>query len=217
MKIEAILFDCDGVLIDTEKPCREIMANLLTQKYNYPITTQEALARWNGKSVEHIAQELVFEGCSFVEDFVEEGNKITLDLKLDENSIVPHILNILDRFAEKPKVVCSNGRSFRLIEHLKQVDLFDKFDLILGRDIVGDSKPNPTIYLQGAERLGVDIKKCVVIEDSALGLQAGVESGAITIGFTGSGTDKKELEKVNPDYIASNMLEVAEILEMLDK
>ncbi|PPR08535.1 MAG: hypothetical protein CFH44_00967, partial [Proteobacteria bacterium] len=70
MKILGVLFDCDGVVLDTDNSYRSLVSKLLTNEFNYPITLNECIERWKGKNADQIARELFFEGCDFTEEFI---------------------------------------------------------------------------------------------------------------------------------------------------
>ena len=211
MKVLGVLFDCDGVVLDTDNSYRALVSKLLTNEFNYPITLNECIERWKGKNADQIARELFFEGCDFTEEFITRIHKLSEDYQIDESIIVPNLIKLLDSI-DLPKGICSNGRSVRIISNLKDVKLDNYFDFVFGRDNLGVMKPNPQVYIRGAEKLGVDIKNCIVVEDSPTGLQAGVEAGAITVAFTGTGTNKEDLANLKPNFIINDLSELIEII-----
>lgn len=211
-KIKAILFDCDGVILDTDNSYRLLVSNLLTNEFNYSISHQECIERWRGKNADQIARELFFEGVDFADEFIKKIHKLSEDYKIDDSIIVPNLLDLLNS-TDIPKIICSNGRSVRILSNLKDVHLENYFTHVLGRDILKVMKPDPQVYLKGAEALGLDIKDCLVVEDSATGLKAGVDAGAITVAFTGTGGNVEELAKLNPNYIVSDLADIINIIK----
>ncbi|HAG53297.1 MAG TPA: hypothetical protein DCL21_05880 [Alphaproteobacteria bacterium] len=212
-KIEGVLFDCDGVILDTDNSYRLLVSNLLTNTFNYPISLDQTIERWKGKNADQIARELTFEGHDFADDFIREIHILSNDYKIDESIVVPSLRTLLASIKDYPKAICSNGRSTRITSNLKDVNLHNEFDFVLGRDILGVMKPNPQVYLKGAEKIGVEIENCIVVEDSPVGLQAAKDSGAMTIGFIGTGALKEELEILNPDFIVEDLEEVVKIIK----
>lgn len=215
-EIKGILFDCDGVILDTDRTYRLLVSKLLTNEFNYPITHEECIERWRGKNADQIARELFFEGVDFADEFVSKIHKLSEDYEVDDSLIIPNLLDVLKAF-DLPKAICSNGRTARILSNLKDVNIEKYFNHVLGRDILGVMKPDPQVYLKGAKSINVDIKNCIVVEDSATGLRAGIESGAITVAFTGSGGDIKELKSLNPDYIIDDMSQLIEIINKNNK
>lgn len=214
-KIEGVLFDCDGVLLDTDTPYRKIVADILTNRFNYPITTQQAVDRWKGKNMVQIAQELAFENCDFVDELLKPEFISSLSVDIDHTAIIKNVKVMLEQ-VKLPKGVCSNGRTVRILNNFKSVDLLNQFEFICGRDQLNAMKPNPQVYLAGAEKLGIDIEHCLVVEDSVSGLSAGIASGATTVAFVGCGGVKSDLEKLSPDYIIDDLLELPRIIEELN-
>jgi HAD superfamily hydrolase (TIGR01509 family) len=213
-QIKGILFDCDGVLLDTDTPFRRNLS-LALAKFGYNITTKQAVDRWKGKNIEQVARELFFEGCDFTEQLVTPDFMKSIGVKADESAIVKNVRAMLSAI-DLPKGVCSNGRTERLLDNFTTTNLLNEFEFICGRDTIGAMKPDPQVYLNGAEKLGFDISECLVVEDSVSGLSAGIESGAITVAFTGCGGKKKDLEKLNPNFIINDMADLPKIIEKLN-
>ena len=210
-EIKGILFDCDGVILDTDRTYRLLVSKLLTNEFNYSITHEECIERWRGKNADQIARELFFEGLDFADEFVKKIHKLSEDYEVDDSLIIPHLLDVL-KTVNLPKAICSNGRTVRIVSNLKDVNIDKYFDHVLGRDVLGVMKPDPQVYLKGAKAIDVDIENCLVVEDSATGLRAGIEAGAVTVAFTGSGGAVKELQSLNPDYIIDDMSQLIEII-----
>jgi HAD superfamily hydrolase (TIGR01509 family) len=214
-KIKALLFDFDGVVLDTYSSYRQLVVDVLNE-LNYNITLKDAIKRWKGLNSEQIARQLVFEGFEYADEFVIRVNEKSKLYKTNESMIVDGLLDVLNA-SNLPKAICSNGRSIRVKSNLEDVKLLNYFNEVVGRDIAQTMKPKPDVYLVGAEKLGFDIKQCLAIEDSVVGLQAAVASGAITVAFTGTGGIKEELAKENPDYIVNDLREVIKIVNDLNK
>lgn len=214
-KIQAVLFDFDGVIMDTYASYRQIVVDVL-QSLNYEITLDDAVNRWKGMNAEQIARELSFEGFEFTEKFLEDTHKKAKSYHVNESMLVEGVIDVLEK-TELPKSICSNGRSIRLKSNLDDVKIGHYFTDVIGRDIAKSMKPNPDVYLEGAEKLGLEIENCLAVEDSVVGLQAAVDSGAVSVAFTGTGGKKEILEKLNPDYIIDNMIELLDIIEKENK
>lgn len=211
-KIKGLLFDFDGVILDTDNSYRKLVSDLLTNEFSYEISLKDCIERWKGKNADQIARELVFEGCSFADEFAVRANKLSDGYIVADADIVKNIKPLL-KSTNLPKAICSNGRTSRILNNLKQTGLESNFQHVLGRDKLGVMKPDPQVYIKGAEKLGLEIENCLVIEDSATGLQAGIEAGAMTVGFTGTGVPKEKLEKLHPNFIVSDLEEVIEIIK----
>tara|TARA_Y100001960_G_C14778381_1_gene884819 strand:+ start:3500 stop:4156 length:657 start_codon:yes stop_codon:yes gene_type:complete len=213
-KVQALLFDFDGVILDTYESYRQIVVDVLLDM-GYEISLQDAVKRWKGLNAEQIATELTFEGFAKADEFLKVVHEKSKNYTVEKSMIVDGLLEILET-CDLPKAICSNGRSIRLKSNLADVFLENHFAEVVGRDIAGNMKPNPDVYLIGAERLGMEIENCLAVEDSAVGLQAAVESGAITVAFTGTGGKSEELEALNPDYIIDDLAKILNIIEELN-
>lgn len=211
-KVQAILFDFDGVIMDTDNSYRALVSELLSNEFNYPITLEECIKRWKGKNATQIAQELFFEGMDFTDEFVTKIHRLSEDYKVDESIIVNNAKDLL-KSVDLPKGICSNGRSVRVKQNLDDVNLLEYFEFVLGRDDLKAMKPDPQVYLKGADKFGIDIKNCLVVEDSLTGLQAGIEAGAITIGFIGTGGNEAGMKELKPNYIIENISEIIDIIK----
>ena len=211
-KIEGLLFDCDGVIMDTETLVRTKTAHLLND-LGYDITPKEAEDRWKGYNFQLITKELELEGVDFVDTLKDPKTYEYLATKPEEYALTNNIVELLEATTELPKGVCSNGRTARIRESFKLAGIDHHFDFMNGRDVFQVMKPDPQVFILGSEELGVDIKNCLVIEDSATGLEAGVKSGAITVAYLGTRADKNELAKLNPDYFANDLLEILDIIK----
>lgn len=176
---DAILFDCDGVLIDSE-----ILANRALYKtlmdIGVSMTIEEVTATFSGQSfltcLALIEKRL---GHAVPESFITNNRAYFGELMQEELVSMPGIEAVLGSLTQ-PYAVVTNSQKRELDIKLRFTDL-DRFFLPASRfdaETVGIAKPNPGIYLHAAEALSVDIKRCLIVEDSLPGLTAGVRSGA---------------------------------------
>ncbi len=183
------LFDCDGVLIDSEIIAAEVDAEHLA-KAGLEITAEEIMHRFAGSTIiaikEAAEQEL---GRKLPDDFVEV-QRAELDQRLaEEVDPMEGIHDMLD-VLEGPRCVCSNSSANRLKLTLERTQLYSRFEPnIFSAQEVGtrEAKPLPNVYLYGAKQFGADPAECVVLEDSAVGVTAAKAAGMRVVGFTGAG------------------------------
>lgn len=176
---EAILFDCDGVLVDSEIIATQALHRSLQQlRLNY--SEADVAQQFTGHSfpacIAMIEQEL---GASVPQWFLDENTRIFNQLMHEQLIPMPGIEAVLQQLA-LPFAVVTNSRSAELTMKLSVTGL-DKYFPELRRfdsQSMGVAKPDPAIYRQSAEALGYDIKRCLVIEDSAPGLTAASHAGA---------------------------------------
>lgn len=191
MEFEAILFDCDGVLVDSEKIYvaveREHLARigLEYELHDYLIRFQglgsndfwaavdrDYRALGKGPLPEHFGPDL------------DAATMARIELELSEISGIKQLLEI----HKGPRAVASSSRLHRLIGKLRHTGLYSYFEPhIYSGEQVTNGKPAPDLFLFAAERLGVDPSATLVIEDSTNGVKAGLAAGMTVWGFVGGG------------------------------
>jgi HAD superfamily hydrolase (TIGR01509 family) len=176
--MEAILFDCDGVLVDTEGRANDAMAVLLTAA-GCTLTGEDCRRRFQGLSLPAVAEKLAMEeGIELDPNEIARAVHIALASGVRE---VPGATDIVRKALQKKLPVCvaSSGSLEKMQMTLWQTGLLRLFDgRLFSTSQVRNGKPAPDIFLYAAERLGADITRSVVIEDSLAGIRAGVSSGA---------------------------------------
>lgn len=183
-KPDALLFDMDGLLLDTERLFMESLIALLVPRGFSAHEVQAFFLTLVGTSSAHTTRAL--------QEFVGPGHDIgELDREWrdlhrakmsDGVPFRPHVKEVLPQLRAagfRIAVVTSTSRAGAL-HHLEKAQILDLFDLIIGGDEVSRNKPDPMPYLMAAERLGVDPRRCAAFEDSDLGTMAAVRAGCIT-------------------------------------
>jgi len=182
-----IIFDCDGVLVDSEPIANQVLADHLSE-HGYPMTQQESLDRFVGGSVPLIVQAVRDEGIGLPDDFVEtlrvrESAAFERDLKA-----IPGILETLTILADHPKCVASSGPMSKIKGNLKRTGLFDHLTShLFSATMVDHPKPAPDLFLLAAQTMCAPPDSCLVIEDSPKGVEAALRAGMRVLGFTGGG------------------------------
>jgi HAD superfamily hydrolase (TIGR01509 family) len=181
------LFDCDGVLVDSEILASTVICDVL-REVGYESTPEELSERFAGITTEGIFKLVGEEIGRPVPQSAIESTKHGIDEKLrHELKPIPGVQEMLDAI-EGPRCICSNSRAYRLEISLKRTELWDRFrPYVFSAQEVGTKrgKPAPDIYLYGAEQFGVDPADGIVVEDSITGIAAGVAAGMRVIGFVG--------------------------------
>lgn len=187
MALSLIMFDCDGVLIDSEIIAARVESERLTE-LGYEISAGEIAERFAGLTLVRMMELLREEtGMSFPDDFVEKTDaEIERRLSSDVQAIAG-ASEMLDRL-DLPRCICSNSMGMRLEMCLRKVGLWDRFrPYVFSALEVGTKrgKPAPDVYLYGAEQFGVAPRETVVIEDSVHGVAAAAAAGCRVVGFVG--------------------------------
>ena len=181
------IFDCDGVLVDSEIIAAKVESKLLTDA-GYPISVEEMGERFSGMTWKNILlaieQEIDIPLSASLIDKSEEllDKRLAREVKMIEG--VPFALSRL----QGPRCICSNSSAARLDIMLSKVGLKDLFapHIYSAKDLGADRvKPKPDIFIHGAEQFNVKPRNAVVVEDSVHGVHAAKAAGCRVIGFTG--------------------------------
>lgn len=191
MQFEAVLFDCDGVLVDSEPITNGVLRDML-QEQGWTLSLDECMRQFVGKAVRD--QRALIEhhtGQPLTEDwlagFRERRNQAL-------HAGLTAIANVHDAVAEvharhDARIACASGADrFKVELQLRKVGLLDYFE---GRIFSGHemprSKPFPDVYLAAAEALGARPARCAVVEDTLTGVAAGVAAGATVLAYVPQG------------------------------
>ena len=182
--MKQLIFDCDGVLIDSEIIAAQAMVEELNAN-GIPITISQYLTNCTGKTFSGLKTILSAEyGVTLPDDFVQTVTLNMEGLKLQQLRPIIGILNLLNKILHFPKAVVSNSELVQIKSSLTQVDVLHHFgDNIYSSEQVKNPKPSPDVYLFAAENLGVNPKDCLVIEDSVSGATAALSAGMQVVGL----------------------------------
>ncbi len=188
MRYELVLFDNDGVLVDSEPISNRLLAGYLTE-LGHPTSYEDSLRDYMGAAL-HRVHDLVRErtGRRLPEDFDDVFHRRVFAAFARELEPVPGVDDVLEKLAadQVPYCVASSGSHQRIRVGHARTGLDRWFDdgRIFSAEDVGRGKPAPDLFLHAARRMGVPPERCVVVEDSPLGVQAAVAAGMDVYGFT---------------------------------
>ncbi|MGC5343444.1 HAD family hydrolase [Streptomyces sp. AM 4-1-1] len=188
MRYELVIFDNDGVLVDSEPLSNTILSTYLTE-LGHPTTYEESLRDFMGAAV-HRVHDLVQErtGQKLPMDFDEMLHARIFAAFQQGLEPVDGVADVLGKLVAEgvPYCVASSGSHERIrVGHLKTgLDQWFEDEWIFSAEDVGRGKPAPDLFLYAAERMGVAPERCVVIEDSPLGVEAARAAGMDVYGFT---------------------------------
>lgn len=211
---EAVIFDMDGVLIDSEIIYYDWLKEFLERRgYNIP---EMKLKRLSGLSMiqsEQMLDKLCENGANLWREYIRESDNYPLKYNEIVNPGVKELLDYLKK--EKIKIaLASSSDKKEIFEILEEIKLKDYFQVILSGDMFQESKPNPEIYLETIKRLKIMPSKCIIIEDSDYGITAGKKAGAYVIA--------KEEKRFNfsqelADWIAPDMYQIKNKIQSILK
>jgi HAD superfamily hydrolase (TIGR01509 family) len=182
---ELVIFDCDGVLVDSEVISCRAHAETLT-RHGYPITEQQVLERFLGVSDREARLTIEAElGRKLPGDFEAQVKHATLKFYEGDLRAILHIADAIAAI-DLPKCVASSGTQEKIKHGLDCAGLYDALaPHIFSATQVARGKPAPDLFLFAAERMGASPARCVVIEDSVPGVSGARAAGMTVLGFHG--------------------------------
>lgn len=218
---DLIIFDCDGVLVDSEIIAAEVESALLTDA-GYPIGIEEMGERFAGMTWRNILLTVEREAAiPFSASLLDRSEKL-LDARLaQEVKIIDGVKAMLSR-VRKPYCICSNSTAHRLDIMLTRVGLKEVFGpyVYSAKDLGADRvKPKPDIFLHAAKQFGAKADRTLVIEDSVHGIAGARAAGMRVVGFTGAShtypSHADRLTEAGAETVISRMSELPEVIAAL--
>ncbi len=213
MRYDLVIFDNDGVLVDSEPISNRLLAGYLTE-LGHPTSYEDSIRDYMGSAM-HRIHDLVRErtGRRLPGDFDDVFHGLVFAAFERELEPVAGAVGVLEKLTADgvPYCVASSGSHERIrVGHRKTgLDRWFEEGRIFSSQDVGRGKPAPDLFLYVAERMGVAPQRCVVIEDSPLGVRAAVSAGMDVYGFTAM-TPAERL--AGATQLFSDMGELADLL-----
>ena len=221
MKVDALIFDFDGVLLESEWAHNNHLAEYLTG-IGHPTSIEEAMRHFMGLSGRDFLNALErWIGRPLPEDFHDAH------AALDAQALAEGLEEVAGAVAfiralppDFPKAICSSSSTAWIISHLAHLGLEGRFGekIFSGREHVARGKPAPDLYLHAAQALGVPIGRTAIIEDSPIGVEGAVASGAEVIGLVAGRHclpgHAERLRELGVHHIATSFEEVATLLSL---
>ena len=184
MKIEAVLFDMDGLVLDTEK----LYTRFWTEAANalgYPMTFEQALGMRSLNRTYGAAKLKSYFGDGVDYDAVRNKRIELMDAFVEREGVYlkPGIHELLDYLKEKgiKTAIATSSPIERTMKYLSSVNMEKSFDEIVSGYMVEKGKPEPDIFLYAAKKLGKMPDKCMILEDSPAGILAAYRAGCIPV------------------------------------
>lgn len=182
---ELVIFDCDGVLVDTERTANETLCVWLTEA-GYAVSYEECRKRFSGRSMTSVQAEIEAEGHSLGFGLMERWYGSLEAIFLGKVEPIPHIETVVEalRDAGVPWCVASSAKLDKMRLTLGSTGLIGHFEhALFSATMVERGKPFPDLFLLAARRMGHAPERCVVIEDSVPGAAAGVAAGMRVLSY----------------------------------
>jgi HAD superfamily hydrolase (TIGR01509 family) len=213
--VEHIIFDCDGVLIDTEIVAAEVMVDWL-QSEKVEITVPEFIGGFTGKTFSDIIQ-LLKQAKRFSSDIETKEIVHQLDEAIRQRvRPINGVWQMLDAI-NPPKSVVSNSAADYVVEALLKLNIIHHFGgRIFSAEMVEKAKPSPMVYQLAVDTLSLPKSSIITIEDSYTGVMASIAAGLPTIGFLGGSHilegHGERLKALGVIGLASNHQELEELI-----
>ena len=177
MSTKLIIFDCDGVLVDSEDLANTVTAEMLAS-YGHQISSEELIRRFKGMKFKAYVDILENEtGIALPETFETDVREAMAEVFKKHVKPVEGALKII-KSLKIPFCVASNGPKNKTKENLKTTNLYPHFiGKIFSAYEVKSWKPDPGLFLAAANHFGVSPQNCIVIEDSLSGVKAAIAAG----------------------------------------
>jgi HAD superfamily hydrolase (TIGR01509 family) len=209
---ELVIFDCDGVLVDSEPIAIRIDA-IIFAEFGMPMSEEEIIDRFVGRSPS-VTRDAIEEhlGHPLPEGFEARSEAMFNDIYERELQPIDGIEQALDQITART-CVASSSEPDRLAYKLKLTGLFQRFaGHVFSASEVPNGKPAPDLFVHAARQMGVSPAGCAVVEDSQYGVQAARAAGMAAFGYAGSVTPARMLE--GPGTIVfDDMRELPRLLE----
>ncbi len=185
---DLIIFDCDGVLVDSEIIAAQVESKLLTQA-GYPIDATDMAERFAGMDWKSILFEVEKEANIPLQASLLLESEELLDAKLAKSVKGIAGVQLAVSRIKLPRCICSNSSHKRLDAMLKRTGYYDLFapHIFSAGDVAEKRpKPAPDVFLHAAAAMKADPKNTIVVEDSVHGIEAARAAGMRVVGFTGA-------------------------------
>ncbi|MEG2101724.1 HAD family hydrolase [Flavobacterium sp. FlaQc-28] len=192
--VKCIIFDCDGVLVDTEKIGNGVLLEMASE-HGFEMKIEDAYRNFNGRKLKDCFR--------YIEETIDKELPETFETEFRQRSFSAFKTQVkpmegIVSFIEKltiPYCVASSGPVEKIRLNLEVAGLLNKFENKLFSSYqIGSWKPEPGIFLHAAKEMGFDVKDCIVVEDSVAGVRAGIDGGFKVYGFA-NGYNDNDLEK----------------------
>jgi HAD superfamily hydrolase (TIGR01509 family) len=208
MRFEAVLFDCDGVLVDSEPIVNRVLRDMLAER-GWPLSEAECLKIFVGKMVKDERDRIEREtGQPLTEDWLATFRARRNAALERELAIVANAREAVHAVHERldARIACASGADRHKVElQLRKVGLHDYF---AGRIFSGHemprSKPHPDVYLAAAAALVAQPRRCAVVEDTLTGAAAGLAAGATVFAYVPHG-DAEPFHRAGVAAVFSDM------------
>lgn len=183
--LKLVIFDCDGVLVDTEEIANQVISDSL-KTYGLNLSPAQCMETFIGLSTENVKTMAEGLGANLPDNWVEEFDIEDQARSRKGVKLIPGVTGVLDALerAGIPRCVASNGKLEKMHITLGQHSLIERFGgNLFSAGMLGTAKPDPELFLHAAVTMTVPPENCVIIEDSLAGVVAAKRAGMKCFGY----------------------------------
>ena len=214
MASKLVIFDCDGVLVDSEKLANDVFAEMLTI-YGHQISGDESAARFRGMKLAKCLEILEREtGIELPESFETDLRQRMSSVFQEQLRPVEGALRLVESL-RIPYCVASSGPRKKIEENLQTTNLYPHFvGKIFSAYEVRSWKPDPGLFLSAAKHFGVAPSDCIVVEDSFVGVSAGVAANMTVLALNATEDNRSlaasnkvfgSLDEIHEFFVSQNL------------
>ncbi|MFW5976626.1 MAG: HAD family hydrolase [Bacillota bacterium] len=212
--IKNIIFDMDGVLVDSE-PVIEAAAIKGLKEYGVKAKPEDFTPFIGAGEDRYIGGVAEKYGVTYKKEMKDKVYKIYLDIVGDKIKIFPGTKKVLNQLKENYQLaLASSADMIKIKANLKEAEISPEiFEIIIGGDDVSEKKPDPEIYLKTAKKMNVSSKNCLVVEDSLAGVKAAKAANMKCIAVTSS-FPRDQLMEAGADQIVNEIISILDLLNI---
>jgi HAD superfamily hydrolase (TIGR01509 family) len=192
-EVDLVIFDCDGVLVDSEPLAIRVESALITE-LGWPLTERDVLERFVGRSDAHMKAEIE---AALGRPVPEWDDRYRERLHASFRESLRPVAGVVEAVDALTTATCvaSSGTHDKMRLTLGLTGLWERFEgRIFSTTEVAEGKPAPDLFLHAAARMGIEPDRCVVVEDSRSGVEAARAAGMRALGYAGGLTPRAWLE-----------------------
>jgi HAD superfamily hydrolase (TIGR01509 family) len=210
--LELVIFDCDGVLVDSESIAVELEVEMFAE-IGMPMSADEIRERFLGRSSAYTNAAIVEQLGALPDGWEARWERRYYEALQQRLRPIDGVADALDRIT-LPVCVASSSRPTSIALKLELCGLAERFgDDVFSAEQVAHGKPAPDLFLFTAARLGVAPSRCAVVEDSPVGVQAARAAGMVTLAYAGDAMVPAERLEGERTTVFGDMRVLPELLD----
>ncbi len=215
--IKAIIFDMDGVIVDSE-PLHDEARQITCEKYGIKCPPRDPdWSNFKGKPVSEIFKYIVKEYNEndnlSIEELTDYKTKLFLKIASEKLQLIPGVMEFIKKCRGKyEKIALTTSARIEIKKMVfNKFDLDNYFDAVVTREEIKNGKPHPEPFLKTVSKINIPAENCLVIEDSDNGIISAKKAGCVTAGIT-TYFDKKKLKGAGADYVVDSFEELDKLI-----